>query len=367
MERIALVLVLLFFGIGPSTQLFSQEVEKTIEIRGVYGNPKPLWEKGHNLKSLGVNSIFVHSGALTREMINRAKAEGALVFAEFATLNGKNYVDEHPEAWAINEKGEKVKAATWFMGVCPTDVGFRNYRMNQLRQLLIAFDLDGVWMDYVHWHAQFEDPEPILPETCFSDSCLITFSEDFGIQLPEGTAAKKAQWILENKEKEWREWRCQVIASWAKEIKGILAEMRPNALLGLYHCPWTDAEFNQARRRILGLDYDLLKQTVDVFSPMVYHGRMERKPTWVAENVAWLCDRLTIENDTSPKVWPIVQAHNDPHIISAKEFSTVLKGGLTYPSSGVMMFTTNAVAEDSQKIKVMRNLYRSIDSVQSSN
>lgn len=367
MKPSSLVLVLLFFGIATPTLLFAQKAKKTIEIRGVYGNPKPLWEKGHTLKALGVNSVFVHSGALTHEMVNRAKSEGSLVFAEFATLNGKNYVNEHPEAWAINEKGEKVKAASWFMGVCPTEVGFRNYRMNQLRQLLTAFELDGVWMDYVHWHAQFEDPEPILPETCFSDSCLMTFSEDFEIQLPEGTTSKKAQWILKNKEKEWREWRCQVIASWAKEIKSILTQIRPNALLGLYHCPWTDAEFNHARRRILGLDYNLLKQTVDVFSPMVYHGRMERKPTWVADNVAWLCDRLTIENDAYPKVWPIVQAHNDPHIISAKEFSTVLKGGLTSQSSGVMMFTTNAVAEDRQKTEVMRNLYRAIDSVQSSN
>ena len=44
------------------------------------------------------------------------------------------------------------------MGVCPTHAGFRAYRMQELRDLLIRFELDGVWMDYVHWHAQFEDP-----------------------------------------------------------------------------------------------------------------------------------------------------------------------------------------------------------------
>ncbi len=367
MSRITLVIVLLLINLGPPTFLVAQKIVKTIEIRGVYGNPKPLWEKGHSLKELGVNSIFVHSGALTHEMVKRAKSEGALVFAEFATLNGKNYVDEHPEAWPINELGEKVKAASWFMGVCPTEPGFRNYRMNQLRELIKEFELDGVWMDYVHWHAQFEEPEPILPETCFSNSCLKTFARDFEIEIPEGTTSEKAQWILKNKEKEWRDWRCKVIASWAEDMKSIMKQIRPNALLGLYHCPWTDEEFNNARRRILGLDYDLLKQTVDVFSPMVYHGRMERKPTWVAENIAWLCDRLNIKDNAYPKVWPIVQAHNDPRIISAREFATVLKGGLESRSSGVMMFTTNAVAEDSHKIEVMRKLYRSIDSIQSSN
>jgi hypothetical protein len=160
--------------------------ESEIEIRGVYGHPKPLWDKGYNLTELGINSIFVHSGSINHEMMDRARAEGMNVYAEFATLNGKNYVEEHPEAWAINEKGEQVEAASWFMGVCPTEPGFRQYRFNLLRELLSEFDIDGVWMDYVHWHAQFEEPDPILPETCFCDNCLTSFSKDTGLEIPEG-------------------------------------------------------------------------------------------------------------------------------------------------------------------------------------
>lgn len=244
---------------------------KNIEIRGVYGNPKPLWDKGYHLNELGVNAIFVHSGSINEEMINRARTEGAKVYAEFATLNGKGYVDTHPEAWAVNELGEKVEAATWFMGVCPTEPGFRKYRFDQLRNLLLEYDLDGVWMDYVHWHAQFEDPEPILPETCFCKHCLMSFSKDNNIRLPDATTPEKAAYILSNHNGAWRKWRCQVIYDWAVDIKNIMAEIKPNALLGLYHCPWNDEEYNGARERILGLDYELLKETVDVFSPMVYH------------------------------------------------------------------------------------------------
>jgi uncharacterized lipoprotein YddW (UPF0748 family) len=296
-------------------------------------------------------------------MVKRAKSEGAMVFAEFATLNGKNYVEDHPEAWAINEQGEKVEAASWFMGVCPTEPGFRKYRMDQLRQLLKGFELDGVWMDYVHWHAQFEDPEPILPETCFNDSCIDGFSGDTGIRIPDGTISEQATWILNNAEGPWRDWRCEIIYSWAKEIKEITKKIRPNALVGLYHCPWTDEEFDKARRRILGLDHGLLTKTVDVFSPMVYHERMGRKPGWVKENVDWLCKKLNVKNNGYPKVWPIVQAHNDPGNVSAKAFKSALKGGLAGKSSGVMMFTTNAVAEDKGKTKVMKDLYRSLDTL----
>mgnify|MGYP001823795319 CR=1 FL=1 len=337
-----------------------QRPAESTTIKGVYGNPKPLWDKELNLKELGVNAVFIHSGSIDHDIMNKARAEGLLVFAEFATLNGKNYGDKHPEAWAINEKGEKVEAATWFMGVCPTDPGFRKYRADQLRDLLTEFELDGVWLDYVHWHAQFEDPEPILPETCFCDHCLSAFSEDSGVKLPEGTNSEKAKWILSKHDEQWRDWRCQVIYQWTVEMRGILKDINPEALLGLYHCPWDDEEFDGARRRILGLDYDLLIESIDVFSPMVYHGKMGRKPDWVAENIEWFCKSLDLRRDSHPSVWPIVQAHNDPGIISGEEFEAVLRNGLSGCSSGVMMFTTYAVAEDDNKIAVMKNVYTTL-------
>jgi hypothetical protein len=52
-----------------------------------------------------------------------------------------------------------------------------------------------------------------------------------------------------------------------------------------------------------------------------------------------------------------VQAHNDPGLISPEEFKTVLKGGLAGKSTGVMMFTTHAIAEDKDKIKAMKEIY----------
>jgi len=330
---------------------------KTVEIRGIYGHPKPFWNKGISLSKLGVNAIFVHSGSIDQVMMEKAKAEGLLVFAEFATLNGKNYVENHPEAWAINEKGEKVQAASWFMGVCPTNPGFRKYRFDQLRTLLNTYDLDGVWMDYVHWHAQFEEPKPILPETCFCDNCTNNFSKDTGIEIIDTAIPKKAQWILNNHDKSWRDWRCKVIFEWTSEFKKIIKEEKPKTLLGLYHCPWNDVEFDSARRKNLGLDYDMLVETIDVFSPMVYHKRMGRKPQWVQKNIEWFSNKINMNSETRLKIWPIVQAYNNPGVIDPKEFETVLKGGLSGASTGVMMFTTTAVAKDEGKIEVMKNLY----------
>lgn len=346
------ILILLFICLA-----CFETTPKLISTKGIYGNPKPLWDKGYRLSDLGINAVFVHSGSIDHEMVDRARSEGLRIYAEFATLNGKGYVEDHPEAWAINDQGEKVEAASWFMGVCPTEPGFRQYRRNQLEALLLEFDLDGVWLDYVHWHAQFEEPEPILPETCFCDHCLGQFSKYGKIKLPEGPTVTKASYILHTHENLWREWRCQVIFDWTAEMRHIVETIRPNALLGLYHCPWTDTEFDSARINILGLDYDKLTESIDVFSPMVYHARMGRSPEWVRDNLKWLYHRLNLAQNPDIKVWPIVQAHDDPHPIVPGEFAQVLKFGLEEPSSGVMMFTSWAVAENPDKIEVMRKLY----------
>jgi hypothetical protein len=326
---------------------------RRLAIRGIYSNPKPFWAAGGRLDEYGINAVFVHSGSITPELAARVRSEGARLFAEFPTLNGKGYVEKHPEAWPMNEKGDPSPQATWFMGACPTDPGFRAFRMRQLESLLERFDVAGVWMDYFHWHAQFEDPNPVLPETCFSPSCIAAFEAAAGVRVPGATTAERSRFILTRHEGRWRDWRVSQLLSWAREIGAVVRARRPGALAGVYHCPWTEQEYGGALRRVLGLDLARLADHVDVLSPMVYHGRMHRSPGWVREYVEWLSGRIR-----KAQIWPIVQAHNDPGRISAAEFEQVLRAGAAGRSTGVMMFTAQSVAEDPEKMNVMRRFYR---------
>jgi hypothetical protein len=328
---------------------------KKLAIRGIYSSPKPFWAAGGRLDDYGVNAVFVHAASITTELVSRVRAEGARLYAEFPTLNGKGYVEKHPEAWPVDENGRQSPPATWFLGACPTEPGFRAYRFRQLESLLERFDIAGVWMDYFHWHAQFEDPNPVLPETCFSPTCIDAFESAAGVRVPGASAAERARFILGRHERRWRDWRVAQLISWAREIREVVRTRRPGALVGVYHCPWTEDEFGGALRRVLGLDLVRLSEYVDVLSPMVYHGRMHRNPEWVREYVEWLSGRTQ-----RTQIWPIVQAHNDPGRISAAEFEQVLRAGAAGRSTGVMMFTAQSVAEDPQKMAVMRRFYREI-------
>ena len=334
------------------------EAQKALPfIRGVYGDPQVLLRQGHSFSSLGINALFPRLGAVNEELMEAAVREGLMVFAEFPTLNGKEYLQRHPEAWPIDQNGERAEPADWFMGICPTDPGFREDRMNILVELLERHRVDGLWLDYLHWHAQFETPDPILPETCFCDRCVDLFSASCGCRVPTGDTRTKASWILQNADRAWRRWRSGVLAEWVSDLGKILKSRQPDALLGIYYCPWYPHEYDSALYRVLGLDLEALAGIADVFSPMVYHKHMERPPEWVGEHVTWLGRQSWMKDGRKPLIWPIVQAYNQPGYISPGEFRDVMRRGASRPASGVMMFSVNSLATEPDKIEVMRELY----------
>ncbi len=345
---------------GNAAEQARERSEQTVKIRGTYGHPKSFWQKNARLDDYGVNAVFIHGKSIDEATFARAKSEGCKVFAEFATLNGKygDYVQKHPDAHPVDDSGNPAAPATWFMGVCPTHEGFREYRMQALRELLTRHELDGVWMDYLHWHAQFEDPYPVFIKTCFSASCIDAFQEWADLEVQGQTVPEKAKWIFMNAARQWEDWRVSVVVDWTKEFRSIVKEIRPNALVGLYHCAWKDEDLGGVRRRCLGLDFKALAPYVDVFSPMVYHGRSGKKPEYVKEFVDYFGEQFDIRTEPGqyPLLWPIVQAHDEPRI-TPEEFKTVLGYGLSGRSTGVMMFTIGSVSSDDGKMAAMKQAY----------
>jgi len=338
--------------------------DSRIEVRGAYADPKPFWDKGAKLSDYGVNALFVRSGAIDEKLMERARSEGAKVFAEFATLNGGygDYVKKHPDAHPIDDEGNPARKATWFMGICPTHKGFRASRMAALRELLTKHDVAGVWMDYHHWHAQFEDPYPQFIKTCFNDSCLSAFEAHSGRKVQGNTIPEKSRWVFANAAKQWEDWRVSVLVDWAREIREITKSIRPNALIGNYQAAWKDEDLWGVRRRALGLDFHELGKHVDVFSPMLYHGRSGKSPAYVKEYVEYFGERYAIQTEPGkfPRLWPIIQAHDDPRV-SPEAFETVLRHGMSGKSTGVMMFTIGSVAADEGKMAVMKRVYLGTD------
>jgi hypothetical protein len=329
-------------------------------VKGVYGNPGTLLEAGYRFDDLGLNAIFVRSISLNQTLFETARLQNVKVFVEFPTLLGRNYVEQHPEAWPIDKHGEKSPPADWFMGVCPTDPGFWEYRKTQLSEILELYDVDGIFLDYVHWHAQFETPEPILPETCFCDRCTALFAEDTGISVQGSDISGKAAWILENADTEWRDWRSRVLNGWVTGMKEIVKEMRPEALLGIFYCSWYPDDYDGALYRTLGIDIETFIEMADVLSPMLFHKMKDRPVSWVGEYTNWLGNLVDKSAENRPLIWPIVQAHDNPGEVTPDEFREVMMAGSGKPSSGIMMFSDRALLDNPDKIDVMLEHFNDI-------
>src|ERR671918_71503 len=79
-------------------------------------------------------------------------------------------------AQAADEKRPHIEVRGIY-GAVPSE-----HRKDEFRAVLEKFEIDGVWLDYHHAHASWEQAKPVLPDTCFCKGCLDRFSKETKIE-----------------------------------------------------------------------------------------------------------------------------------------------------------------------------------------
>ncbi|QDT95944.1 glycoside hydrolase family 10 protein [Gimesia aquarii] len=363
--------ILSLIVITTTTQLSLQSVNAQIEkrphikIRGVYGGvPTQLLKQNMTLPELGINAIFMGSGGLTQERVALLKKQGAKVFAEFNTLHVANYLKEHPDAAPIGVDGKVCPAPQGWQGICPTHPGYRKYRMDEFRRVLKKFEIDGIWLDYHHSHASWERAVPDMPETCFCKRCLKQFQRETKTKLPDVPASELSKQLLGKHKETWVQWRCDVFTDWVREFRSVIDETRPQALLGTFHCPWSDTDFNGALKNKLAIDLKAQAKYMDVFSIMPYHARFNHPhdPAWISRQTAWLGKFLGIKGKPGErhKIWPIVQLSDWGESVAVEQVQLVLDHGTRLPATGVMVFRWGSLHPQTDKVDAMIKSYQAL-------
>ena len=336
-----------------------------VVVRGIYGGvPQEILDSGRGLQEFGVNAVWLGSGSFTPERMALLRAEGVQVYAEFNTLHVARYLEDHPDAAPIGPDGQVSPPPDGWQGICPTHLPYRKSRMEAFRRLLQDFAVDGVWLDYHHSHASWEQAMPNLPDTCFCDRCLRRFREDTGTTLPEGPTAAISAALLSTHRETWVRWRLDVFTDWVREFRSIIDATRPAALLGTFHNPWSDDDLDGARIEKLAIDLEAQAAYVDVFSPMPYHARFGhvRDPEWISGQVEWLGRRLGIEGTPGERhrIWPIVQISDWGEAVPLEQVPVALDHGSRRPATGVMVFAWGGLRKQPEKIEAIGEFYRAI-------
>ncbi|MFO0951132.1 MAG: hypothetical protein U0835_08270 [Isosphaeraceae bacterium] len=349
------------------TKLGSAELSPRphLKIRGIYGGvPTDLMENGQTLSGSGVNAVWVGSGGLNAEIVRRLKDQGALVFAEFNTMHDASFLKDSPDAAPVGTDGATCPPPNGWQGVCPTHPGYRRARMEAFRKVLAELPVDGIWLDYHHSHASWEQAVPDLPDTCFCRRCLNQFRKDTGTNLPDDPVPDLARRLLGPLEKTWVDRRCGVFTDWVREFKSIRDEVRPKAKLGTFHCPWSDTDFDGSLRDKLAIDLKAQAPYFDVLSPMPYHARFGHvsDPAWISRQTAWLGGYLGLKGEPSERlrIWPIVQLSDWGEPVPAGQVAEVLDHGTRLPATGVMTFVWGTLRQSPEKVAAMTSGFRSM-------
>lgn len=332
-----------------------------ISIRGIYGGyPREILERGDTPADYGINAVWVGSGSLDAPEIDRYHKLGLKVFAEFNSMHAAQYLKAHPDAAPIGPDGKPSPPPQGWQGVSAFHSGYRRDRMTEFRRILQTFEIDGVWLDYHHAHASWERAEPELPDTDFSPAALEQFTAKTGITLPPDTTA--AAKVLLGKEREaWTDFRCEVFTDWVREYREVLDEVRPKALLGTFHCPWSQDDYQGAIRHQLAIDLKAQAKYLDIFSIMPYHARFGHAddPGWISRQVQKLGELLEIQGkpDEKRRIWPIVQLSDWGPRVPVEQVAAVLDHGTRPPATGAMVFHWSGVAKEWGKVEAVRRAY----------
>lgn len=342
-----------------------QTPTRTGPLRGIYGGvPQEILDTGTRLRDFGIDAVWLGAGSFTPERLALLRAERVQVYAEFNTLHAAEYLKEHPDAAPIGTDGQVSPPPQGWQGICPTHDGYRRFRMDAFRKLLQDFAIDGVWLDYHHSHASWEQAEPDMPDTCFCDRCLRRFQDTTGIRLPEAPAAKRAALLLSTHRPAWIRWRLNLFTDWVREFRSILEATRPSALLGTFHNAWSDEDLAGARLEKLAIDLKAQAAYVDVFSPMVYHARFGHStdPAWIARQVTWLGKHLGISGVAGERhrIWPIVQISDWGESVPVDQVPTVLELGIRRPATGVIVFAWGGLRKEPAKIAAIGRAFRGL-------
>ncbi len=358
MLNYAILIIMILPAQGP-------DAGSPITVRGIYGGvPTQILDRGQTLSGMGINAVWMGSGTLTAARVAQLREQGAKVFAEFNTMHEAGYLKEHPEAAPTGPDGKQAPAPEGWQGVCPTHQGYRAYRMAAFEAALREHEIDGIWLDYHHAQAAWERAEPALPDTCFCAVCLAQFQRETGRVLPRGERGVQSAALLGPLREEWVAWRCGVFTDWVRQFDEIRDRVRPEALLGTFHCPWTDQERGGALREKLAIDLKAQAAYLDVFSPMPYHARFGHAddPAWISRQTAWLGTHLGIKGEPGErwKIWPIVQLSDWGENVPVSQVREVLEQGTQAPATGVMVFAWGSLHPQWEKVEALGEFYKQI-------
>lgn len=342
--------------------------EKIIGIK-IYSHNGDYEKLFKEWNSLGINTVFVVSEALYGQDTFRelAKEYGVKLFITAQTFMNAEALEKDSSLYAITDKGEKA-IEEWAEFVCPTRENYRKERIEHFKEIVRKYKPDGFSLDFIRYFVFWENVYPDtkaddLPNTCFCAHCLEKFQEDKSIEIPDSLekVSEIADWIINNHNEEFTNWKCDNITSMVKDMVNAVIEVDPEIIINLHAIPWKQDDYDGAIKKNVGQDFKALAEYTDYISPMCYSNLLKREPSWISSitnDIAEYSQKNVIQ---SIQIKEINTEKEEPY--SPEDFEKCLKEALKEPSKGVLLFVWdwNSLDGEDERKEILKETVKKLN------
>jgi hypothetical protein len=313
-------------------------------------------------RSTGINTAFVSPALISNaEFRTLARKNGVALYIIFPVFFDADALANRPDLFAVTDKGARAED-DWVKFVCPTREDYRREKVEYLKKLVRETDPEGVSLDFIRFFVFWEKVYPgrtpeSLPQSCFDESCLASFTRETGISIPPGLngTEAKARWILDRHAGEWTEWKCGIVAGMVETLAAEARRIKPAVKVNVHTVPWRSGDFGGAIKAVAGQDLARMTRFTDFASPMCYHHMVKRPPSWVHDVV------VDAARTSHVPLLPSIQVKEAyiPGPETPEEFREALVEALRPPSAGVVFWNWPALAESPAKLEAVKSVLKS--------
>ncbi len=321
----------------------------------MYSVPADITGTISRMKSLSIDTVFLGGEAgLSKILIEEFKESGIDLYLVFPVFYDPEFLQNHEECFSITRSGEKA-SIDWVRFVCPSREDFLESKCEKIKQLILDYKPSGISLDFlrffVFWekidpHADYDD----ISHGCFDSCCTDSFGKEVSLPVILKTPREKSEWILGNRREEWMKWKTDLITGTAQRLISTARETDPDISTGVHLLPWRITDFENGMKTIAGQDVARLSGIADFISPMCYAPMCKRDSGWINEVVSDH-DRLA----DCPVISSIqVEKAYDEEPVSPERFEADLTAALKVPSSGVLLWSWEALLKSELKQNILK-------------
>ncbi len=334
--------------------------QKVITGIKIYEYQKDFQALAEKWKGMGINTAFVSKElAANTDFRNAVKKAGIGVFIIFPVYYNPEALKMDSTLYAITDRGIRAKE-DWVEFVCPSRKSYNQAKIAEAAKLVETLKPEGLSIDFIRefvfWEMIYPGRTPeSIGEACYCDSCIDGFSSRYNLEIPDtcSTAVKKADYIKSRFEKDWNDYRTDLIASMVREIGDTVRSIQPGIKINVHLVPWRDADFGGANIRTAAQDLNKIAPYADYVSPMCYSQMLKRDADWISSVVS------EMDKKAPGKVLPSIQVY--PYYIDDRftpdDFGRCVEAALKAPSKGVVFFSWPLFGKDTVRLEVVKKLF----------